>query len=179
MDYSAFKKLCNQRRSVRYFSDDPTSKEEILELLSLASLAPSVENIQPWHFHVILNPELREKMMEASCYGNFTAGAAAFIVVTCDTTAQTRAPEVMWNPKEMEYSCVSAIEHVLLGATAKGLGSCWVSLHHGKAHEILGTPETHVIVGGVMLGHLKRGEEPVSDGHHERRPLEETYTLHE
>jgi len=64
------------------------------------------------------------------------------------------------------------------GATAMGLGSCWVSLLHGKVTDLLHVPHDHNIIGGIMLGHLKKGEEP-TDGHKGRKPLEKVCTWYE
>jgi nitroreductase len=170
--------LINERRSIRYFSDKPLEKTVIDGLLELAHLAPSVENTQPWHFHVVLNQDLKTKLMEHSCYGNFISGAAAFIVVTCNRRSETRTPAPIWNPKELEYSCIAAMQNLMLGATAMGIGSCWVSLHHGPAHNLLKLKDYVVVVGGLMLGHMKEGEKGVS-GTHERRPISEIVTYHE
>ena len=178
MHYDAFKELCEQRRSVRYFDDKPVAKEDILKLLELARLSPSVENTQPWHFHVILNKELRHKLTEMCFYGNFIGGAGAFIVVTCDQSLQMKAAEPVWNIRELECSCMAAMTHMLLGATAMGIGSCWVSLLHGNVQELLKVPLKEIIVGGIMLGHFKKGEEK-GNAEHQRKPLETMYTIHE
>ncbi len=177
MTYEDFSKLCHERRSIRYFGKQPISRDDILSLLELARQAPSVENTQPWHFHVILDKKMRTKLLEASCYGNFVEGAGAFIIVTCDMSLQRKVAEPVWNPRELEYSCMSAMEHVLLGATAKGLGSCWVSLHHGAVHELLGLAIDQQVVGGIMIGHYLPGEEAASNGR-QRKPLNEICTFH-
>src|SRR3989338_2085691 len=176
MDFAAFEQLVKQRRSIRYYSDKPVAKDDIVKLLELAHLSPSVENAQPWRFHVIVNQEMKRTLMAACCYGNFVDAASAFVVVTCDHTQEFGLPEVVWNPKELEYSCMSAMTHVLLGATAMGLGSCWVSLHHGQVHEVLKLPREQTVVGGMMLGHFKPGEEK-SDEHIERKPLKSLVTF--
>lgn len=59
MQYADFHTLCENRRSIRYFDEKPVSQEDVLRLLELARLAPSVENLQPWHFHVVADPDLR------------------------------------------------------------------------------------------------------------------------
>lgn len=41
------------RRSVRRFLPTPVPREQVLELLTLASQAPSGVNIQPWQVHVL------------------------------------------------------------------------------------------------------------------------------
>lgn len=177
MTYEDFRALCEKRRSVRYFADKPITKEEIIKLLELARLAPSVENLQPWHFHVITNKDLRHKLMKASCYGNFVEGAGVFIVVTTKRSLEYAAPEPVWNPRELEYSCMAAMGNVMLGAECLGLGSCWVSLHRGEALEILELPTDETVVGGLMIGHYRMGEEEPGSGH-KRKPLTEMYTLH-
>lgn len=178
MTYEEFKSLCKKRRSIRYFDQKPVSKDDVMKLLELARLAPSVENLQPWHFHVIFNKELRHKLLEACCYGNFVEGADVFIVITANRSLENEAKEPVWNPKELEYSCMAAAEHILLGATAMGLGSCWVSLHHGTAHETLQMPRHEIVVGGLMLGHYKKGEDVNSNGR-QRKSIEDMYTFHE
>ncbi len=178
MTYEDFKSLCQNRRSIRYFDDKRVSKEDVMKLLELAQLAPSVENLQPWHFHVIFNKDLRHKFTETCCYGNFVEGASVFIVVTANRSLANAAKEPVWNEKELEYSCMAAMVNVLLGATAMEIGSCWVSLYRGNAHEVLGLPLHEIVVGGLMLGHYKRGEEKGNNGH-ERKPLDEMYTFHE
>ena len=178
MTYDDFHSLCQHRRSIRYFDQKPVSKEDVLKLLELARIAPSVENLQPWHFHVIFNQEMRKKLTESCCYGNFAEGAGAFIVVTADKSLINQAKEPIWNEKELEYSCMGAMTNVLLGATAMGLGSCWVSLYRGNVHELLGLPMHEIVVGGLMLGHYKRGEEQGHNGH-QRKPLDGMYTFHD
>ena len=178
MTYDDFASLCRHRRSIRYFDQKPVAKEDVLRLLELARLAPSIENLQPWHFHVVFNLALRKKLMEACCYGNFVEGAGVFIVVSVHRALGNTAKEPVWNPKELEYSCMAAMEHILLGATAMELGGTWVSLHHGLTHELLGLPREEAIVGGVMLGHYRRGEEQSSNGR-QRNPLQEMYTMYE
>ena len=45
--------LVRERRSIRGYKKDPVPKEVILEIIELASGAPSSMNTQPWHFHVV------------------------------------------------------------------------------------------------------------------------------
>lgn len=176
MTFDDFTELCRERHSVRYFQDVSVPKEEVFRLLDTARLAPSVENTQPWHFHIIENRGLQHSLMEASCYGNFVEGAGIFVVISCDTSLTPSSKEVIWNPRELEFSCVTAMTYILLGARAAGLGSCFVSLHHGTAHELLKLPMHHVVIGGVMLGYPLK-DQPESD-EHERKPLKDMFTLY-
>lgn len=177
-NYDTLMELLTNRRSVRYFSNEPIDKKSIERILEAGRIAPSVENIQPWRFYVITNPALKTKLMEASCYGNFVTGAGVFIVIACERSAAAKAPSTMWNPKEMEYSCAVACHSMMLAATSLGIGSCWVSLHHGPAHDALKLKDHQVIVGGLMLGHLKKGDEDASH-EHDRHPLSSMVTYEE
>lgn len=178
MTYDDFKSLCKNRRSIRYFDDKPIAKNDVIKLLELAQMAPSVENLQPWHFHVIFNKELRHTLAETSCYGNFVEGAGVFIIVTANRSLVNAAVEPLWNEKELDYSCMGAMMNILYGATAMAIGSCWVSLYRGNVHEILKLPPHEIVVGGIMLGHYKKGEDKSANGQ-ERGPMEEIYTMHE
>ena len=178
MTFADFQKLVLQRRSIRYFSDKQISKEQVQQLLDLARTAPSVQNTQPWHFHVIFDTKIREQLIDASCYGNFIDGAGVFIIVTCDNSARITASEVVWNHRELEYSCMAAMMQLILGATAMDIGSCWVSLHHGIVHEQLKLPLNHSVIGGVMLGHYKTGEEKSAE-HSDRKSLDTLVTWYE
>ncbi len=178
MDFTAFENLVKQRRSIRYYSEQPVPKDDIIKLLETAHLSPSVKNVQPWRFHVIQNQEMKRSLTPACCYGNFVDAASTFIVVSCDHSQEFNMSEVVWNPHELEFSCMSAMIHVILGATAMGLGTCWVSLHHGQVHEFLKLPREQTVVGGIMLGHFKSGEEK-SGEHFERKPLGELVKFYE
>ncbi len=175
MTYEAFVELLERRRSIRYFEKKPIEKQILDKILATGVMAPSVSNTQPWHFHVLENTDLKEKIMEHSCYGNFVVGAATLIVVTCNKAAKAAHESTIWNPREMEYSCAIAMQNIMLAATTLEIGSCWVSLHHGPTHNFLKLPDHNVVIGGIMLGYLKEGEKEPS-GEHERRPLENVVT---
>ena len=61
-----FKRHMVQRRSVRYFSDEPVPREVIENIIATAASAPSGANKQPWHFCAISNAELKAKIREAA-----------------------------------------------------------------------------------------------------------------
>jgi nitroreductase len=53
------------RRSVRKFKDAPVPREALEQMLDAARIAPSGKNKQNWHFIVIQNKELIEKVRAA------------------------------------------------------------------------------------------------------------------
>ncbi len=179
MTFNELQELAETRHSIRSFDTKKLlNKDEIEKILSIGHLAPSINNTQPWHFHVIHNNKLKQDLMDAACYGNFIPGASVFIIITCDKNACPQCiPHgmVLWNPKELEYSCAGAINEMMLAATSLNIGSCWVSLHHGKAHDILKLSPGHVVIGGLMLGHPA---ERLAIPEHDRKPLKDVVTVY-
>lgn len=55
-----------RRRTVRDFSDRPVSREVIENALRAAGTAPSGANMQPWHFVVVGDPDLKRRIREAA-----------------------------------------------------------------------------------------------------------------
>jgi len=52
-----------ERKSVRVFDPNATiAKEEIAEMLKLATIAPSSSNLQSWSFIVIQDPEVKKEL---------------------------------------------------------------------------------------------------------------------
>ena len=58
----SFYKDIKRRRSVRQFSDEKVSKEIIENCIKTAGTAPNGANLQPWHFVVISDPEIKRKI---------------------------------------------------------------------------------------------------------------------
>jgi nitroreductase len=59
-----FDKLVRTRRSVRKFLPDPISRQEIVDLLSLAIEAPSAGNEQMWRFGIIQGDTKKQEMAQ-------------------------------------------------------------------------------------------------------------------
>jgi len=55
-----------RRRSVRDFSDRPIPREVIEDCLRAAGTAPSGANMQPWHFVVVSDPQLKRRIRLAA-----------------------------------------------------------------------------------------------------------------
>jgi len=62
----AFYEDVKRRRTVRDFSDKPVPKEIIENCIKAAGTAPSGANLQPWHFVVVSNPEIKKKIRIAA-----------------------------------------------------------------------------------------------------------------
>jgi nitroreductase len=55
-----------RRRTVRQFSSRPVPREVIEDCLQIAGSAPSGANLQPWHFVVVSDLEVKRQIREAA-----------------------------------------------------------------------------------------------------------------
>lgn len=56
----------NRRRTVREFSDRPVPRDIIETCLKAAGTAPSGANLQPWHFVVVSDSAIKQKIQQAA-----------------------------------------------------------------------------------------------------------------
>lgn len=147
------------RRSIRRFKPQEVGEDMIRTLLECACAAPSAANSRPWHFVVVTQRDLLDRMGEAHPYGKMLHEAPLAIVVCGDPTKNDYASRY-W-----EEDCSAAMQNILLGATAMGLGSVWLGVRHSKEREaamrgILSVPDHIAILGIAAIGWPGEDKEP-------------------
>ena len=55
-------KVIQDRRSIREWTAEPVSEEDIALIMEAGRQAPSGENAQPWRFIIVKDPAMRKKM---------------------------------------------------------------------------------------------------------------------
>ena len=142
------------RRSIRKYTQEDVSDEDLNILLKAAMLAPSASNRQPWHFVVVRDPEVRAALAGRHPYAKMAADAPVVIVVCADLNEEK-------TPGFWVQDCSAATQNLMLAAHAEGLGSVWVNREReifdspdGKALlRAWGLPETLRGVGAIALGY--------------------------
>jgi iodotyrosine deiodinase len=61
-----FREEMQRRRTIRAFSTRPVPREIIEECIRAAGTAPNGANMQPWHFVVVSNPEVKKQIREGA-----------------------------------------------------------------------------------------------------------------
>jgi len=116
----------DRRYSVRWFSSAEVSASTVRKILAAAIRAPSAGNRQPWHFIVVRREAVKHALARAAYGQGFVAQAPVVIVVCADPERSA----VRYGARGRELYCLqdtaAATEHMLLAATALGLGGCWV-----------------------------------------------------
>lgn len=121
-----FFELIKKRRSIRMFTDDPVSDEQIEQILEAARIAPSAGNLQPYEFMVVRDKKILEELVQAALGQGFIARAPVSLVFIEDAK---RSEKVYGNRGSQLYvhqDTAVAVTHAHLAATDLGLGSVWV-----------------------------------------------------
>lgn len=174
------------RVSIREFTDEPVELDDIREIIRLAGLAPSINNYQPWKYHVITKSELLQQMAveisseiakmpetstrmakalknEAAWYATFFHSAPMLIALAAhpyetDFDKGVNIPsedlDRMRNYPDLQ-SAGASIQNLLLAATSKGYGTCWMTgplYAREKLQEILSISGSWKLVSFVAIG---------------------------
>jgi len=148
--FASLVELLRWRRDVRRFRRDPIPDNEILDLLRIAQLAPSVGLSQPWRFMRVRSVSARAAVREnfercnVDALGGYCGEDAALyaklklsglddapvqLAVFCDGSVATgRGLGRRTMPETAEYSVVSAVHTLWLATRARGIGMGWVSI---------------------------------------------------
>lgn len=113
-----------KRASVRKFTDEPVTDDEIRAMLRAAMAAPSGGNQQPWEFYVVRDADMLAQLAGVTQYSKPAAGAACAIV-PCMRTEGLRFPELA------VQDVSAAVENMLLEAVDLGLGTVWMGIAPG------------------------------------------------
>jgi nitroreductase len=157
-----------ERRSVRTFTRDEVSDEEIRLLLHAANQAPSAHNQQAWRFIILRNEKKQElAQLVTTQSAEFPRPAAALlrmgaksilsapVVIAVANTGDliSHGTELFKVEKETAHdffrtmeiqSSAAAVQNILLAATSLGLGTVWLGVLYLIKDDVLrflGEPE--------------------------------------
>ncbi len=141
--------VIQNRRSIRKYTDQPVTEEQIREILEAAFWAPTAVNRQEWRFVVVTNREKLSELAEANPYAKMTEDCAFAVIV---------GYEVGINDRFAQVDCGAAIENMLLQAHSMGIGSVWCALMPKEERSlayrrILNLPDSFETVASVQFGY--------------------------
>jgi len=110
------------RRSIRKYSREKVTDNQIEIILKAGMYAPSAMNQQPWHFIVIDDREKLNLIMEVHPYSKMLKEAGLAILVCGDERLQLS--KGYW-----VVDCGAATQNLLLAAHGIGLGAVWLGVH--------------------------------------------------
>jgi nitroreductase len=191
MRENAIQETIINRRSCRSFTDKSIDKVDLLDLVESGVYAPSGSNAQNQRFLIIDDPDeikrigaIRwvwpyrstigiDKLKSREPYG-IVGKASALIFVFADSSLNDRRNNgeyYIWESLEIQ-NCAASIQNILLHATAKGIGTCWISCSENMKYSRLLTgkswqnvfsdyeiPISYKVQGLIILGYPKHLDE--------------------
>lgn len=135
------------RRSIRNYQSSPIRDEDLQEILDAGMWAPSAVNFQPWYLVAVrsqeqmrkllcvmaqvsedIEPALRERFQTHPEVVNETTGFIRQLggAPVCILAFQLK-PDYSKTESTIVQSVSAALENIILAATDKGIGSCWLT----------------------------------------------------
>ena len=167
-------RLLRSRFSCRRFADRPVDDATLRALLDDARWAPSGGNLQPWRFVIVRRSRTTAKLA-GDAHGQRFLAEAPVVIVVCAVPAESA---VRYGARGGELYALqdtaAAVQNLLLSATARGLGTCWVgAFDEASVSRTLDLPAGWRPMAMVPLGYP--AEPP---GPRTRRRLEEIVVWH-
>ena len=156
-----FDLITNQRRSIRSFSDEKITEQQLSELKKTILKVPSAKAIFPWRCYFITNKEKIEALSKFKEHGaKFIKNAPLLVVVTADTSLSD-----MWIE-----DCSIVGTYLLLKAVDLNLGACWVQVRNRQHDDTtsarrylmqhLNIAASHGVACIIAIGHAASDHEP-------------------
>ena len=131
-----------RRRSIRRYESEAVPDEVLKNILEAGRLAPSGDNLQPWHFIVITDPEIKRRLSTGT-WRRFIKDSA-FTIAGCGDK----------NSKWSTVDVAIALENMVLAAEAQGVGSCWIgAFEEADIKQLLAIPDNLKVVALVSFGY--------------------------
>ncbi len=140
-----------KRRSIRRYRSEPIPDNVLKKILEAGRLAPSADNVQPWHFVVVTESKIKEKLSKGR-WNRFIKDSAATIV-GCGYAANE------WSTVDVTI----ALENMVIAAEAQGIGSCWIGdFKEEELKKLLGIPNDLKVIALVSFGYPAEKPNPPS-----------------
>ncbi|EJX08091.1 nitroreductase family protein [gut metagenome] len=162
----SFMELIRTRRSMRKFTSEELTQDEVVALMKAALMAPTSKRSNAWQFILV---DEKEKLKDLSLCkeqaSQFIADAALAVVVLADPLLSD-----VW----IEDASIASI-YLQLQAEDMGLGSCWVQVRErytatGMPSDeyvrgILGIPLQLQVLSVIAIGHKGMERKPFDEAH--------------
>lgn len=156
-----FLELVSSRQSSRSFEPERLVERERLErIVEVARMAPSACNAQPWSFVIVDEPELKNKVADATSsrvlgMNHFTKQAPVHLLLV-EEKVNLSSGIGGWIKKkdyaQLDLGIVAA--HIVLAAQAEGLSTCIVGwFDENKIRDLLHIPSSKRVWLDIVIGY--------------------------
>lgn len=146
-----FKELIQKRYSVRNYKEQKVARTLIEQIIAAGQIAPSACNKQPWHFVVVDDDMLLDKVHKVYHREWFQKAPVVIIAYGNHKEAWKRSFD---EKDHCDIDVAIAIDHMTLMAAELGLGTCWICHFNPQLlDEVLPTSAEWTPVAILSLGY--------------------------
>lgn len=153
--------VINQRRSIRKYQKKAVSKEQIEQMIAMALEAPTWKNSQTGRYHVVMSPQLLEKLKwEGLARFNAENTEDAPVLIVTSFVKNRSGFEKSGEPSNELgngwgcYDLGLQTMNLLLAAQAQGLGTLVMGIRdEQRIRELLDIPQEECIVSVIAVGY--------------------------
>ena len=157
-----FHEMLVRRHSIRKYTDEPISAEDVKLILEAALLAPTSKSSRSWQFIAVDDASMLERLAQCKPMGGAPISRCRLaIVVAGDPTLS--------DPWIEDASIAAA--YMQLQAEDLGIGSCWIQVRgrftaddipsEEYVQELLGMPDTLPVLCIMTFGYKAEERRPV------------------
>jgi nitroreductase len=163
--FTSLMNLIETRKSIRSYKPQEVEEEKLNYILQAFRKAPSAKNLQPWKL-IVVKDKKKISDLSIACNNQTFLAEAPILIVAC--AKEEEAYGVMGGyMSSYPIDVAIALEHLILAATEKGLGTCWIGAFKEKLVKgLLDVPEDVRVVAVTPLGYPAR-----EGGARGRKPL--------
>ena len=149
------------RTSIRRYTNEPVSQQDVETLLRAGMAAPTAVNAQPWHFVAITDKAKLKELATTNRRGSMIEQAVLAIVVCGNMDKAMKGKgQAYWI-----QDCSAATENILLAAHGLGLGAVWTGLYPmddrvAAVSQVLHLPQTIIPLCTIVIGHPAESPTP-------------------
>lgn len=160
-----FFETIQKRRSVRSYKNLPVEKEKLALILEAARIAPTAANFQAFKIFALSTLGREEELKKI--YPKEWFVQAPFVLGVCTVKSKCWVRRDGKSYGDVDSAIV--MDHIILAATALGLGTCWVgNFRADAAKEVLKLSDDLELVALAPLGYAE--DKPAEKI---RKPLED------
>ena len=150
--------VIHRRKSVRHFTSEPVSHEQLTTLVRAGMAAPTGRNLQPWAFVAVTRRLMLDSLANYLPYAKMLTQAQAAIIV-CGDMNKSGGSE-LWI-----QDCSAATQNILLAAEALGLGAVWTAAfpyenRMSVVRQVLKLPRHLIPLCVIPIGHPTGADQP-------------------
>ncbi len=161
--------VINSRSSMRAYTSQPVTGDQLRQILEAVNRAPSAGNLQAFEVYVVRDPGLQAAIVAVSYAQEFLA-QAPLVLVFCAHGARSAE---RYRERGLDLYCLQdatiACTYAMLAAQSLGLSTVWVGAFDEEAvRGLIHAPQAHRPVAMLPVGYAageprRRPRRPLDD----------------